>query len=124
MTNNELKLDIQDQIFKTNKSLNSIWSKIYFNGLKNKEFNSFSTLLKKVKRDYKFNAVIAILIAAVLIVFIILKFSDLILTLDLNRVALFLLIAIASFFNTFRIYKLKVNLEHKVYLLQLLEKME
>lgn len=120
MNNEEIRQEIQEQILQVSGPLNSIWSKNYFDGFKNRDFNSTEKRLKKIRKDYKINIIASSIFAFGIIIYSILQhFTSL---KDFDIPGLFIIMVIFIFIHTFNIYKIKVSLEHNLFLLRILEK--
>jgi len=122
MNNEELRHDIEEHILKVSGPLNSIWSKNYFDGLCKRDFISTEKMLKKIRKDYKINIITSSILAFGIIFYSILQHFNLVNDFDIS--GLFIIMVILIFIHTFRMYKIKVSLEHNIYLLKLLEKIE
>src|ERR1035437_4176024 len=122
MNNESLKQEIAFQIQKTNQLNNSRWIKDYMARLKSNDLSSVESILKKVSRDYKnystASVIVSTLTFAILIMNVIWKLDILI----INQVSAIALISFALIFQSFKLYKLKISLEHRIFLLRLIEK--
>lgn len=120
----EVKLDIKEQISKINRAFTNYWGRLYNNGLLGEGPVSLENILKKVTRNFKFYNAMSITFSAILIIFSIAKYFNIIEFGDLNKAGLIILFTIVFLTNTLRFYKIKVNLENKIYLLGLLNRIE
>ena len=124
MNNESLKQEIAFQIQKTNQLNNSRWIKDYMARLKSNDLSSVESILKKVSRDYKnystASVIVSTLTFAILIMNVIWKLDILI----INQVSAIALISFALIFQSFKLYKLKISLEHRIFLLRLIEKID
>ena len=124
MNNESLKQEIAFQIQKTNQLNNSRWIKDYMARLKSNNLSSVESILKKVSRDYKnystASVIVSTLTFAILIMNVIWKLDILI----INQVSAIALISFALIFQSFKLYKLKISLEHRIFLLRLIEKID
>lgn len=121
---NELKADIESQIEKTNKAFLGFRGKLLYDGLHDNEIESLETILNKIARQFKGYRILSILVYVFLITFSVLSFLDVIAFGKMNQMAPLIVISLSCLQSTYRFYKLKVNLEHKIYLLGLLSKIE
>jgi len=121
---NELKPDIESQIAKTNKAFLSFRGKLLYDGLLDNEIESLEMALKKISRQFKGYRIISIIVYVLLIAISMLNFLDIIEFGKMSQMAPFIVLALSCLSSTYTFYKLKVNLEHKIYLLGLLAKIE
>jgi len=121
---NELKLDIESQIAKTNKAFHSFRGKLFYDGLLDNEIESLEIALKKITSQFKGYRIISIIVYVLLIAVSMLNFVDVIEFGKMNQMAPFIVLTLSFLSSTYIFYKLKVNLEHKIYLLGLLAKIE
>ena len=124
MKMNELKPDIESQIVKTNKAFLSFRGKLLYDGLLDNEIESLEMALKKISRQFKGYRIISIIVYVLLIAISMLNFLDIIEFGKMSQMAPFIVLALSCLSSTYTFYKLKVNLEHKIYLLGLLAKIE
>jgi len=118
----EIKLDIKEQISKTNKAFINYWGGLFLEGLLSEDLEKLDRLLKKTTKLFKFNIILSIPLSALVTIFSMLKFFDFIDFGNMNKAGLAILFTVGSLTNTYRSYKIKVNLENKIYLLGLLDK--
>ena len=121
---NELKLDIESQIAKTNKAFHSFRGKLFYDGLLDNEIESLEIALKKITSQFKGYRIISIIVYVLLIAISMLNFLDIIEFGKMSQMAPFIVLALSCLSSTYTFYKLKVNLEHKIYLLGLLARIE
>jgi hypothetical protein len=126
MDADKIKLDIENRISIIDESLNrNYWRNYYTDKLFGVELESLEKILKRVSSTFTFHKVVSIVIAALVIITSLVTFFD-----DgkgfvnMNKIGLFLLLSISFLINTFRYYKLKVNLENKIYLIKLWDKVD
>ena len=124
MKMNELKPDIESQIAKTNKAFHSFRGKLFYDGLLDNEIESLEIALKKITSQFKGYRIISIIVYVLLIAVSMLNFVDVIEFGKMNQMAPFIVLTLSFLSSTYIFYKLKVNLEHKIYLLGLLAKIE
>jgi len=118
----ELKLDIKEQISKINKVFTNYWDRLFFEGLLSEDLEKLDRLLKKTTNLFKYNIIVSIPLSAFLTIFSMLKLFDFIDFGNMNIAGIAILFTVVSLTNTYRSYKIKVNLENKIYLLGLLDK--
>ena len=121
---NELKLDIESQIAKTNKAFHSFRGKLFYDGLLDNEIESLEIALKKITSQFKGYRIISIIVYVLLIAISMLNFLDIIEFGKMSQMAPFIVLSLSCLSSTYTFYKLKVNLEHKIYLLGLLARIE
>lgn len=121
---NEIKFDIRKQVEKTNQAFTNYWGRQYVNGLLDEDTSSLERLLAMVTRNFKIYKVGAITLASMLIVLYILKYFDIINAVNLNKSGSVTLCTLLFLVETYRSYRIKVNLENKIFLLRLLEKID
>ena len=124
MTMEEIKRDIKERISKVDQSFTNFWSGLYFEGLLDENTDSLERILKKVKRIFVFNNIASIISSTILIIFSLLKYFDIISFGSMDKAGLLILFTIVFLINTYRYYRVKVNLENKIYLLKLLERLD
>lgn len=126
MYSDEIKQNIQEQIDLTNLSFKNIWGKIWIDGVLSNDISLLENLLQRVTKVFRYSYVLAIPFSAILIVFsvitILINNGFLDWKFNLNNGGLMVLFTIVFLVNSYRNYKLKVNLENKIYLLKLLNK--
>jgi len=124
MKMNELKPDIESQIAKTNKAFLSFRGKLLYDGLLDNEIESLEIALKKITKQFRGYRIISIIVYVLLIAISMLNFLDIIEFGKMSQMAPFIVLSLSCLSSTYTFYKLKVNLEHKIYLLGLLAKIE
>lgn len=118
MNSDKIKLDITDQISKTNESLSNYWGSPWFNGILEEDLDSLKRVHKKVTRYYNIHLVMSVLLAGSILLVLLLNSLE-ILHKDINKGGLLILFTISYLLGFYRYYKVKVNLEYKIYLLGL-----
>lgn len=118
MNSDEIKRDIANQISKTNDSFIIFLGLSLFSGLLVEDMDSLNKLSKKVSKYFKFYHFMSIALSAFFFIIILLQFFNIIHK-DLNNAGLAIGFTIFFLLNTYSYYKVKVNLEHKIYLLGL-----
>jgi len=121
MNMDEIKLDIRRQVAKTDNAFTNHLGIMYRDGLLIEDTNSLYKHLKNINRFYQIYKVLSITFSAFLIFISIPKYFNLIDLVDMNKAGLMILFTLVFIIETYRYYKLKVNLENKIYLLKLLE---
>lgn len=121
---NELKTDIETQIETTNKAFISFRGKLLYDGLQDNEIESLEIILNKITKQFRGYRILSIILYVFLMTVSILNFLDVIAFGKMNQMAPLIVISLSCLQSTYMFYKLKVNLEHKIYLLGLLAKIE
>ena len=124
MNTNQIRLEIQERISEIDETFPANFSKSFNDKAIDNDIDKLEKLLKKVKLLMKSNYVFLITIAVSLIAVLIKKNID-----GIDRVSSLpigiLILLIASFIRGgFMVCQVKLNLENKIYLLKLLEKIE
>lgn len=117
----EIKLNIKKQIAKTDNAFTNHLNRVYWNGLLDEDINSLYKHQKNITRFYQIYKVLSITFSALLISISVSKYFNLGDLIDMNKSGLMILFTLIFMIETYRFYKLKVNLEYKIYLLKLLE---
>jgi hypothetical protein len=120
----EIKLDIKDKISKINKSFVNSFGRHNFDGLLGENIDSLEIILRKVTRSFKFYNLVSITFSGILILASILTYFKVIDFVNMNKAGLVIFFTMVFIINTFRYYKVKTNLEIKIYLLSLLERFD
>ena len=94
------------------------------NGLLSEDLNKFDILLKLATRSFKFNITVSIQISGFVTIFSMLKLFDFIDFGNMNKAGLVILFTTGFLINTYRSYKVIVNLENKIYLFKLTDKLD
>jgi hypothetical protein len=123
MNSDEIKLDITEQISKTNDNLSNYFGTPWFKGIFEEDMDSLTKVHKKVTRYYNLQLVMSVLLSGIFLIIFFLNFLE-ILHKDLNKAGLLILFIITYLLGFYRYYKIKVNLEHKIYLLGLRNKID
>lgn len=123
MNSDEIKFDITEQISKTNESLSNYWGSPWFKGILEEDLDSLKKVLKKVTWYYNIQLVMSVLLSGFFLVVLFLNSLDIIHK-DLNKAGLLILFIITYLLGFYRYYKIKVNLEFKIYLLGLRNRIE
>ena len=120
MDTNEIKRNITAQIAIVNQSFSKA-GPIWIKDPMLEDIDSLERNLKTNRLYFKFYMVGAIILAGILLVISLLKTFNMLNNLDLNNGGLMILFTIVFGLNAFAYYKVKVNLENKIYLLKLLK---
>jgi hypothetical protein len=124
MNTDKIKLDIKHRILIINKSFGSYtWINIYKDKLLDKEIEPLEKILKKATLRFKIDVVVAA-VFMVLISFLairIIQEKDLVDLKKINEMLVLIPLITGAVLHTFRLYKLKTNLENKIYLIRLLD---
>ncbi|MDO9255731.1 MAG: hypothetical protein Q7U54_09485 [Bacteroidales bacterium] len=123
MNSDEIRLDITEQISKTNESLSNYWGSPWFKGILEEDVDLLKKVHKKVTRYYTMQLVMSVLLSVFILIILLLNSLE-ILHKDLNNAGLLILFMITYLMGFYRYYKIKVNLEHKIYLLGLRERID
>lgn len=123
MNSDEIKLDITEQISKTNDNLSNYFGTPWFKGILEEDVDSLTKVHKKVTRYYNVQLVMSVLLSGIFAIVFFLNFFEIIHK-DLNKAGLLMLFIITYLLGFYRYYKVKVNLEHKIYLLSLRNKID
>lgn len=123
MNTEEIKRDITDQIVKTNRSFGKLGRSGVIDPLL-EDIDSLEKKLKSIKVYFKIYLIGSILFSGLLFVISFLKGFEMLNSIDLNKYGLFILFVIVFGINTLAFYKVKVNLENKIYLIKLLNKID
>lgn len=119
-----IKQDIENQILITNRAFTNRLGRLQFEGLLSEDVDILSKILKNVSRAFKVSNVISIVLSTFMAVVSLLRYMDIIESVNLNKGAILIIFTITFLVQTFNCYKVKVNLENKIFLLGLLKKIE
>jgi hypothetical protein len=123
MNSDEIKLDITEQISKTNKCLSGFLGSPSFKGILEEDLDSLKKVQKKVTRYYYMQLFMSVLLSGIFLVILLLNSLEIIHK-DLNKAGLLILFIITYLLGFYRYYKIKVKLEFKIYLLGLRNRIE
>lgn len=115
----ELKLSITEQISKINKVFTQYWGSLHFKGLLSDDISVLEKALTKVSRDFKTFYFISIIMTIIIVPISLIKYFDSIDLINMDKIGLALLSTFGIMFTTYRYYKVKVNLEFKIFLLKI-----
>lgn len=122
MDADKIKLDIENRISIIDDSIDKYYWRNYFKDkLFGVELEQLEKISKRVSSTFKFYKVVSIVLITLIIVLSLVTIlndqkNDFV---NMNKIGLFLFMSIVFLINTFRYYKLKVNLENKIYLIKL-----
>ena len=124
MNSDEIKQNIQEQIDLTNLGFTNNWGKILRNVVLSNDIFELGQVLRSVTKTFKYSIALAIPLTVFSIVFsvltILINNGFLKWNINLNNGGLMVLFTIVFLVNSYQNYKIKVNLENKIYLLKLL----
>lgn len=124
MNTGEIKLEIEDRISKTDQTFITTIGTETISGISGKDIASLEIVLKKVTRNFNIYRIVAIIFSTLLIVVSMLKYFDSIDHFNMNKAGIVILSAISFLLLAINHYKVKVNLENKIWLLRLLDRIE
>jgi len=124
MNTNEITNDIEERISIINPSIDNFWIRLNYGDLTIDDINSLEKILKRVSGMFRFNYIMSIVLLGLLWVLSFLTFLEIIDSEHLRKSAVFIIVMTPFVVNAYKAYKVKVNLEYKIYLLRLLEKIE
>jgi len=123
MNTEEIKCDITDQLEKTNRFFGKVGRSLVKNPLP-EDVDSIEIKLKWIRIYFKIYLIGAIILSGLLFVVSFFKSFEMLNSIDLNKYGLFIIFVIVFGINTLAYYKVKVELENKIYLLKLLNKID
>ena len=124
MNENEIRNNIEERILEINEAFPKRMMSFYSENFKSDDIESLEKILKRVSKSFVFYKICTIFFISLLWIVSFLTFfiwSGL--HLNLNKAGLFIICTLPFVTNTFWFFKLKVNVENKIYLLRLLERM-
>jgi len=124
MSMHEIKLEIRERISKTNQTFITKLGNETIVGISGNDIDKLKIILKKVTRSFKIFRFGAIFFVTILIVFSMLKYFDYIGNWNMNKSGLYILFTLVFLVNAFQTYFVKINLENKIWLLELLNRIE
>ena len=117
-----LTIDIDTQISKTNKEFYNFRGKLIYEELSDDDIITLETLLTKVSKNLKVFNLLSIVSTIFLIAMLFLSAIDIFefgqLPININILG-FIVMTLSIVKSTHTFYKVKVNLEHKIFLLKL-----
>ena len=117
-----LTIDIDTQISKTNKEFYNFRGKLIYEELSDDDIITLETLLTKVSKNLKVFNLLSIVSTIFLIAMLFLSAIDIFkfgqLPININILG-FIVMTLSIMKSTHTFYKVKVNLEHKIFLLKL-----
>lgn len=115
---NDLKLNINEQISEINKVFTHHWENKLLKNLLSDNISVLEKALKKISRNFKTFYFISILMTLIIVPISLLKYFELMDFINMDKIGLALLSSFGIMFTTYRYYKLKVNIEFKIFLLK------
>src|ERR1035437_5767920 len=123
MNENEVKKEIRERILEINETFPNRMVTFYSENLKEGDIKSLEKILKRVSRSFMFSKIISIVLIVFLwIISFITYFKMSESHIDMNKAGLLIICSLPLIINTYHFYKVKVNLENKIYLMRLLER--
>ena len=117
----EIKENIKNQILETNKVFQNFWRKNADSDLVSVDIEALNSKLKGIKRFYEFYRIGAIIGIVIFTGVSLMPYFDKFEIVQIKNTGLLIFWVLGFMIHTFRYYKLKVNLEHKIYLIKLLK---
>jgi len=114
--------EIEMKLTAIERELKSRWGRHYFKGALGRDINALEQTLATVRVFYKLSSVVAKVFSLLLMGLALLKVLEVDLPIDLNRLGILIIFALAFLINAYRTYQLMVNLEFKIFLLKHLDK--
>ena len=124
MNAKEIQFDIRERILKSNQTFTNNLGKIYHDGLLSDDIVLLKKLLKKITSKAKFYYIAGFISSVCLVIFSCLKSLEILNVGNMNKASIFISVVIMMLIGAYRLYKIKVNLEFKIYLLGLLNKVD
>jgi len=127
MNTDKIKLDIEIRISEINESMDKYhWRNQYKDSLLGAELEPLEKLLKRVSLQFKIYNIAAIVFSVFLIIVSLVTFlndqkNDFV---NMDKIGLLVICTLGIVFNSFGHYKLKTNLENKIFLIKLWEKID
>ena len=123
MNKNEIINNIEERILVINESFPKRMVAFYSENLKEGEIETLEKILKRVSRSFIFSKIISIVLMSILWILSSITFFKMCEShIDMNKSGLLIISSLPLIINTFHFFKLKVNLEDKIYLLKLLKR--
>ena len=124
MNENAIKKEIRERILEIDQTFPKRMVGLYSENLKGDDIESLEKILKRISRGFIFHKVISIILIAFLwIVSFINYFKMSESHFEMNKAGLLIICSLPLILNTYHFYKIKVNLENKIYLISLLARM-
>ncbi|HYX07015.1 MAG TPA: hypothetical protein VE912_09820 [Bacteroidales bacterium] len=118
----EIKQDIRSQIVSTNRKLNRSGLRLKNQDLLTNDPEKLNHELKRITRWYKFSYVVAMALSIFLIIISLSHYFSLMNFGNMNKSGMLILFTIVFIMNTFRFHKVKIYLQHKIFLVKVLQK--
>jgi len=119
MDKNFIKSNIEQQIETINKSFYNIWGKLFDDRYISNNVDLLNDMLISVNKNCLLYKIISIICVLTLLVFAAITYLKL--DFNFNKSGLIIFLSIVMFTQYFRFNKAKINLDHKIYLLNLLK---
>lgn len=118
---NDNRKEIELKLAAIEREFKSRWGRHYFKGALGRDINALEQTHATVKVFYKLSSVVAKIFSLLLMGLVMVNILEFDLSIDLNRLGILIIFAFVFLINSYRTYKLMVNLEVKIFLLKLLE---
>ena len=123
MNKNEIINNIEERILVINESFPKRMMSFYSENFKSDDIESLEKILKRVSKSFIFSKIISIVLMSILWILSSITFFKMCEShIDMNKSGLLIISSLPFITNTFHFFKLKVNLEDKIYLLKLLKR--
>jgi uncharacterized membrane protein len=113
------KREVEAKIEAINHEFRSRWGRYYFKGASSSDVHSLEQTLVTVKIVYRLSFVVAQIFTLLLVGLSLIKFVEFNIPIDLNKLGILIIFAVAFIINAYRTYKVMVNLEIKILLLKI-----
>jgi len=123
METKEMKLEIEEQISIIELAFDNYWARFISRDLLKDDISVLEITFKKISRLYKYQYLVSMVLIAFMFVASLLVIGGVVFK-DTTpyKFGLLIICIMPILVNTFRYYKIKVNLGYKIYLLKLLER--
>jgi hypothetical protein len=119
MTGDDYRNRIEAKVAEIDRELSSRWGRLNFKGILSRDMETLEQLHTKVRITYRLSFVIAQIFSIPLIIASLLKLFKVDIPIDLNHLAILIIFSCTFLTNAYRTYKLMVNLDMKIFLLNL-----
>lgn len=124
MDNKSIQEEIAYQIQKTNQLNNSRWIKDYMSRHTANDISSIESILKNVSRDYKNHSMASVIVSTLTFAILMMNVIKPLDSFIINQLGIIVLISSGLTLQSFKLYKLKISLEHRIFLLRLIDDLE
>ena len=124
MNSTALKIEIEEKIEEINDSFPSYWTKSFYNKVIENDIDTLNSLLVKVKSWFRVSIIILILEVGAIIGILIFKNLKGVYFVENTPIGIFLLNLAVILRMSFKQYAVKHDLKTKIFLLNLLNKLE